>query len=200
MKTMVSYPGDFLFTEGDEANEIYFVSKGNFILYMDLSPVLSLPYGTIQPVTQAFNVPYLSYGGQSFFGDSDCIIEDNSISSGNAKAYRDSTCLTEEMISYLFVLKKKDLIGALEGFPKMLSYVISVAAEKLAYHNDLIQAIITRFRSSEKEKNALIKYRMSGDQEHLTTFMSFKRQLKRKKQSGEELSVIQHGLSIQHKL
>ena len=87
------------------------------------------------------------------------------MSSGNAKAYRDSTCLTEDTIAYLFVLKKKDLIRVLESFPKLLAYVISISAEKLAYHNDLIQAIINRFKSGHKEKAALIKYRMSGDQE-----------------------------------
>jgi len=63
------YPGELLYSEGDTAEEIYFIYVGNFRLFKDMSKLLPLPEGTIDLKTQAFNVPYSTYSSGSYFGD-----------------------------------------------------------------------------------------------------------------------------------
>lgn len=67
------YRGDILFSQGDIAEEVFFVLDGGFTLYVDVSDQLTLESGTIDPVKDAFNVPYSLYVQGSYFGDSDCL-------------------------------------------------------------------------------------------------------------------------------
>ena len=57
------------------AEEIYFVTNGNFTLYIDIQDEIELPVGAIDNTTQAFNVPYSTYTKGSYFGDADCLCE-----------------------------------------------------------------------------------------------------------------------------
>ena len=43
--------GDKLYSQGDIADEVYFVSKGDFNLFTDISSMLNLPDGLIDPKT-----------------------------------------------------------------------------------------------------------------------------------------------------
>jgi CRP-like cAMP-binding protein len=66
------FQGEMLFSQGDVADEVYFVIQGGFTKYVDLSDVLDLPPNLIDPSEEAFNVPYVTYVSGSYFGDSDC--------------------------------------------------------------------------------------------------------------------------------
>jgi CRP-like cAMP-binding protein len=107
LKERKLYRGDILYAEGDLIDEIIFVLKGSFYLYKDISDMVTLPAKVIDKETQAFNVPYLRYGGGSYFGDEDCLIEiDRDDISENKKYYRESTaeCVDDAEI---FVIKKR---------------------------------------------------------------------------------------------
>jgi hypothetical protein len=69
------YIGDSLYSQADVAEEIYFVTNGQFTMYVDMQKQVKLPEGTIDPNTQAFNVPYSTYAQGSYFGDADCLCD-----------------------------------------------------------------------------------------------------------------------------
>lgn len=69
LKQRKLYRGDLLYSEGDVAEEIYFVISGSFTLYVDASDMLKLPPGKIDPSCEAFNLPYAQYSVGSYFGD-----------------------------------------------------------------------------------------------------------------------------------
>ena len=155
------YPGQFLFTEGDDAYEMYFVIIGKFVLIHDFSTTLTLPKDTINPETESFNIPFIQYNDNAYFGDNDCLIEDRN-GRLSSKALRQSTCLTttEGNQTDVMTLHKKHLIEILEDFPKMKKYMFEVAYEKKLYHETLFDAIKMRYNHSPKDMNSMVKWRM----------------------------------------
>jgi CRP-like cAMP-binding protein len=65
------YKQDSLFSQGDSADEIYFVQQGSFTLLIDISDYLNAEELGIDPKTESFNVPFNSYASGSYFGDED---------------------------------------------------------------------------------------------------------------------------------
>ena len=59
LKARKLYMGDLLYSEGDLADEVYFVMSGSFFLYKDISDMIILPEKLIDKESQAFNVPFL---------------------------------------------------------------------------------------------------------------------------------------------
>jgi hypothetical protein len=179
------YPGQFLFTEGDDAYEMYFVIIGHFVLIHDFSSSLVLPKDAINPETESFNIPFIQYNDNAYFGDNDCLIKD---AKGrlSSKAFRQSTCLTttEGNQTDVMTLHKKSLMEILEDFPKMKKYMFDVAREKKIYHEALFESINMRYNSSPREMSSMVKWRMDEINEEETTFMSFKRQLRKKKEQS----------------
>ena len=126
---MSCYPGQFLFTEGDDAYEMYFVVIGHFVLIHDFSNSLMLPKDTINAETESFNIPFIQYNDNAYFGDSDCLMLDVRKEKLSSKAFRESTCLTttEGNQTDVMTLHKKRLWEILEAFPKMKKYMLEVA-------------------------------------------------------------------------
>ena len=92
LKERKLYRGDYLYSEGDLADEVLFVIKGSFYILKDISGMISLPEKLIDKETQAFNVPFLRYGEGAYFGDEDCLIEiDTEDVLDTKKYYRGST-------------------------------------------------------------------------------------------------------------
>lgn len=65
---------EVLYSEGDGAEDIYFLLEGKIILYFDISELIELPDGTIEP-HQGFNVPIIMYQDGSHFGDQECLTD-----------------------------------------------------------------------------------------------------------------------------
>ena len=76
-------------------------------------------------------------------------------------------------------------MDVLENFPKMQDYMFQVAAEKKRYHQILFEAIKGKYNSNMKDMLNMVKWRMDKINEEETTFMSFKRQLKKKKEQSQ---------------
>jgi hypothetical protein len=106
-----------------------------------------LPKGTIDPNTQAFNVPYSIYSQGSYFGDADCLREkpEENGETDEIKYYRDSTAVAEGGNADVQVLKKKHIEEVLPSFPKMCEYMRNIAREKHTYNKILIKTILKKY-------------------------------------------------------
>lgn len=135
LKPRKLYRGDLLYSEGDVAEEIYFVLNGSFTLYVDASELLKLQPGTIDPACEAFNIPYTQYGMGSYFGDQDCLIDLNQPT--HIKSYRDSTAEANDDCD-IQVIKKRALEEQLQRFPEYRNYMVLLAKEKTRYTKILI--------------------------------------------------------------
>jgi CRP-like cAMP-binding protein len=51
MRARSLFPLELLYSEGDTADEIFFVSGGSFRLFKDMSRMLDLPEDLIDPLT-----------------------------------------------------------------------------------------------------------------------------------------------------
>lgn len=105
LRALKIYRGDLLYAQEDIADEIYFVIEGQFTVYIDLSELLDLPFGTIDPIVNSFNVPFSIFQSGSYFGDSDCITE--LLQSTQQKCYRDSTAEASDNSEVMVVSKSK---------------------------------------------------------------------------------------------
>jgi len=65
------FDNDILYSQGDQAEELFFMLKGNVLLYVDISELVDMS-NYIQP-DQCFNVALAVYSDGSYFGDSDII-------------------------------------------------------------------------------------------------------------------------------
>lgn len=100
---------DYLYSEGQVAQELYFVTNGSFSLYMDLSAVIPDLPSIIDPESEAFNVPYIIYTMESFFGDHDFLHAPHEMSGTKKKGQqvqtkkylRDSTAVADAGICEL---------------------------------------------------------------------------------------------------
>jgi len=144
-----------LFSQGDVADEIFFVIQGGFTKYVDLSDVLDLPKNIIDVTEDAFNVPYVTYSNGSYFGDSDCFKEteetlknDDREDNENEinKYFRDSTAEADNLnrVSVVMVIKKRHFEEELRKFPQIYLFVKNVAYAKLDYHASLINIIVRK--------------------------------------------------------
>ena len=77
---------DVLFSQGDRAEEVYFIFHGAVLLYIDLSEVLNMKMYVKSEET--FNMPLCMYQYGAYFGDSDVL--------NNVTGYRSHTCVIHE--------------------------------------------------------------------------------------------------------
>ena len=137
----------------------------------------NLPEKLINKESQAFNVPYLKYGAQAYFGDEDCITEiDKDDVPDTKKYYRESTveCIDDAEI---LVAKRRQLIEELNKFESIKEFMNNMAKEKKSYHHILINSILCRYNDPSEAKT-LIDQRMNDS---ITTHMSLKQALKKSK-------------------
>lgn len=178
LKARKLYRGDLLYSEGDLADEIIFVLKGTFYLFKDISDMINLPEKLIDKESQAFNVPFLKYGAQAYFGDEDCIAEiDQDDIPDTKKYYRESSveCVDDAEI---LVAKRRQLIDELNKFDEIKEFMKNLAKDKKVYHHTLINSILNRYNDPVESK-VLIEQRMNDYS--ITTHMSLKQALKKSK-------------------
>ena len=72
LKLMSLYDNDILYSQGDQAEEIFFVYHGSILLYVDI-----LDFINMEPfikTDQVFNIPLAIYSNGSYFGDNDMML------------------------------------------------------------------------------------------------------------------------------
>jgi len=70
------FDNDILFSQGDQAEDIYFVFRGSILLYVDLSEIIDMQ--NLVKDDQSFNMPIAVYTKGSYFGDSDVVMNNYS--------------------------------------------------------------------------------------------------------------------------
>jgi len=106
-------PDEILYSQGDAADELYFIIDGAITLFADLQSVIPVLDGLIDPLTESFNVPYALYYKQGYFGDSD----NYNPTRKRKMIQRESTAYSEQIKSEVWVLKKKKFDDVLKNFP-----------------------------------------------------------------------------------
>lgn len=77
---------DILYSQGDYADEIFFVFKGSAVLYNDISEVVNMK--PLVRENECFNVSICIYKSGSYFGDNDVLL--------SKIGYRSFTCISYE--------------------------------------------------------------------------------------------------------
>lgn len=71
LKPLNLYGNDILFSQGDQAEEIFFNLKGEVVLYVDISEFVDL--SIFISIEKCFNLPISVYSTGSYFGDNDVL-------------------------------------------------------------------------------------------------------------------------------
>ena len=99
MKQRNFFAGEYLFTQKEQAEDVYFILKGKVKLMYDLTEgETDVPY----------HIPFNMYVEGSYFGDSDVLADTNNEG-------RDGTALVDAE-SVIFVIVRKDLLTVLKMF------------------------------------------------------------------------------------
>lgn len=69
------FENDIVYSQGDQAEEIFFLFHGEVVFYLDISEVINMR--EVVRMEDAFNIPFASYQTGSYFGDNDSIIQKN---------------------------------------------------------------------------------------------------------------------------
>lgn len=69
------FDNDILFSQGDQAEEVYFIFRGSCIILIDLSEIVDM--NDLIKKDQSFNVPLVFYNFSSYFGDNDVLTKIN---------------------------------------------------------------------------------------------------------------------------
>lgn len=75
LKPHKTYKFGFLYSQGDSADEIYFVQQGCYTMLIDVSEYIDMEEIGLDPEREAFNVPFNSYSAGAFFGDEDALCQ-----------------------------------------------------------------------------------------------------------------------------
>ena len=63
-------PNDKLYSQGDHADEVYFIKKGRIKLFVDVND------GSCEDDLEPIDLPFIVYPEGSYFGDSDIFFQD----------------------------------------------------------------------------------------------------------------------------
>ena len=102
LKTLNLFDNDILFSQGDQAEEIFFIFHGSVLLYVDLSEIVDMQ--TLVKGDKCFNVPLAIYSNSSYFGDNDVLLQRNGyrsitgICQGDCQIYSIKNILLEEVL------------------------------------------------------------------------------------------------------
>lgn len=131
-------------------------------------------------------MPFVQYRSEAYFGDQDMlhVIEAEEEAADMSKYFRESTaeCIDDAEI---LIIKRRQIIDALNKFKTVKELMHGVANEKRKYHRILVNSILARYRDPT-EAQELILQRM--DDQIITTHMSLKQALKKNKERNKTLS------------
>ena len=80
----------------------------------------------------------------------------------------------------VMILKKRHIIEQLARFKRIKDYMVLVAKAKTDYHQRLIDSIIDRYADAD-QRRSLVEDRMSSEHRYITTHMTLKRTMYKKK-------------------
>lgn len=72
LKMMNLFDNDILFSQGDQAEELFFVFHGSALLNVDIMDFIDMK--SFVKHESCFNVPIAIYGNGSYFGDNDVLL------------------------------------------------------------------------------------------------------------------------------
>lgn len=166
LKMMNMYDNDILYSQGDQAEELFFVDIGSILLYIDVLDFLNMePFHTSDEI---FNIPMCIYSDGSYFGDNDMML--------NKNGYRTSTAVCQQD-TQIYAIKSASLDECLKEYPRIRKIMFKIAEEKQKYYTALKDEIKNKYRN-KRDQEKLIK-----DKKHdeWTYYMSLKRKLVKKK-------------------
>lgn len=125
MKQMNFFAGEYLFTQREQAEEVYFIFKGKVKLMYDLTEgETDIPY----------LIPFNMYVEGSYFGDSDVLAD-------TSNEGRDGTALVDAK-SIIYVIVGKDLLQVLKLFKhSYLKEMRIIAKERRLHHKSAIDEL-----------------------------------------------------------
>lgn len=145
------FDNDILFSQGDQANEIFFIFQGGILLYIDITDFVDLK-GHIKP-DEGFNLPLAMFNSGSYFGDSDVMHKKN--------GYRSQTAICQDDCQ-MYVINYENLMGTLDLFPDYKQQMERIAAEKTNYYYILMDEMKRKYKKGS-DIEAMIEHK--GDDE-----------------------------------
>jgi CRP-like cAMP-binding protein len=121
MKQMNFFAGEYLFTQREQAEEVYFIFKGKVKLMYDL---------TEGETDAPYLIPFNMYVEGSYFGDSDVLAD-------TSNEGRDGYALVDAK-SIIYVIVRKDLLQVLHSYLKEMRII---AKERRLHHKSAIDEL-----------------------------------------------------------
>ena len=168
LKNLNLFDQDILYSEGDQAEEIFFIFHGKVILYVDLSEFIDMSQ-FIQS-DSAFNVPLAQYSHGSYFGDNDVILQKN--------GYRSNTGICQGD-SQIYSIKNSMLEEVLDRHQRIKKTMHKIADEKQKYYQVLKDELKIKYKS----KRLLEQLYLDKQIENWTDYISLKRKMVKKQNS-----------------
>lgn len=167
LKRMNMFDNDILFSQGDKAEEIFFVLNGTVLLMMDLTEIVDMSLFISEE--QSFNIPLAIYTASSYFGDNDVLL------SRNANRSSTAICQTD---CQLFSLNIAILNDCLSKHTHVKKTMHKIAVQKEKYYQVLKDELQLKYKKKAAQEQ-LINQKKN---EEWTFYMSLKRQMVKKTQ------------------
>jgi len=165
LKNINLFENDILFSQGDQAEEIFFIFHGRVLILFDLTDIVNMK--TLVKDNECFNVPICIYSDGSYFGDNDVILQRN--------GYRQMTAVCQQDCQ-IFSIKNNALEECLDKNNPIKSIMLKIAEEKNQYYQVLKQELSIKYKS----ERALEQLYHDKKDDEWTNYMSLKRQMVKK--------------------
>ena len=133
------FDNDILFSQGDQAEEIFFIFHGGVLLYVDLSEIVDMKQFVKED--SAFNVPLAIYSNGSYFGDNDVLLQRN--------GYRSITGICQGDCQ-IYAIKNNMLDECLDKNNKIKKTMVKIAEEKQKYYEVLKDELRLKYKSKRQ--------------------------------------------------
>jgi CRP-like cAMP-binding protein len=154
------FDNDILFSQGDQAEELFFVFQGSALLYIDIMDVIDMR--SFVKHESCFNVPIAAYSSGSYFGDNDVLLQRN--------GYRSHTAVCQEDCQ-VYTIKNDVLLERLEKFESIKSIMLQIAEEKQKYYIVLNEELKKKYKSKRHVEDLYLDKK----NDEWTFYMSLKR-------------------------
>ena len=165
LSNMSMFDNDILFSQGDQAEELFFIFQGSCLIFVDLSEIVDM--SSLVKIDQSFNVPLAIYTKSSYFGDNDVMLQRN--------GYRTISCICQGDCQ-IYSIKNSQLLECLEKNPSIKQMMMRIANEKNNYYEVLKDELRLKYRS----KRALDMLYDDRKDDQWTFYISSKRQMVKK--------------------
>lgn len=126
-----NFKNDLIFSEDDQAGELFFIITGSVLQLFDISEHIKMEPWVSDD--QTFNLPIALFSAGSYFGDNGILDLGDRLHS----AHRSHTAVCQEDCVFLKI-SIKNLKPILDDFPQVQHQMASIAQEKKKYFQNLI--------------------------------------------------------------